>query len=199
MSDRDRRTVIAEAALDVVAERGTRGLTHRAVDLRAGLSVGSTSFYFRTRKDLLRAAVSRLAVRAREDFDEQTATTQPLDAGEAARGMAVLLDRMLGTRRRDTLARYALVVEVSDDDELRGALARCAFSVPLAVELLTTLGVSNSPAVGADLVAFAEGLVFDRIAGNGTLVAPPPGSAASVDRLARAVETFLRGAMATAA
>ena len=39
---------------------GGRGLTHRAVDRRAGLPQGSTSNYFNTREALLEAALARL-------------------------------------------------------------------------------------------------------------------------------------------
>ncbi|MFH8476781.1 TetR/AcrR family transcriptional regulator [Streptomyces sp. NPDC018000] len=54
---------ITDAALALLAERGLRGLTHRAVDERAGLPQGSTSNYARTRQALLEAAVRRLAER----------------------------------------------------------------------------------------------------------------------------------------
>ncbi|MGA5561115.1 TetR/AcrR family transcriptional regulator [Streptomyces platensis] len=54
---------IADAALTLLAERGMRGLTHRAVDEQAGLPQGSTSNVARTRAALLEAAVRRLAER----------------------------------------------------------------------------------------------------------------------------------------
>ncbi|HEX5919668.1 MAG TPA: TetR family transcriptional regulator, partial [Nocardioides sp.] len=44
----DRRTVLLDAALELVGTQGMRGLTHRAVDAAAGLPAGSTSNYFRT-------------------------------------------------------------------------------------------------------------------------------------------------------
>jgi AcrR family transcriptional regulator len=58
-----RADLIADAALALLAERGMRGLTHRAVDETAGLPQGSTSNYARTRQALLEAAVRRLADR----------------------------------------------------------------------------------------------------------------------------------------
>ena len=57
----ERRVLIADAAIETLARAGSRGLTHRAVDRTAGLPLGSTSYYLRTRADLLRAAVDRLA------------------------------------------------------------------------------------------------------------------------------------------
>ncbi|MFB6716460.1 MULTISPECIES: TetR/AcrR family transcriptional regulator [unclassified Streptomyces] len=58
-----RADLITDAALALLAERGMRGLTHRAVDERAGLPQGSTSNYARTRQSLLEATVRRLAER----------------------------------------------------------------------------------------------------------------------------------------
>jgi len=55
----ERRERIADAVISVLAERGSRGLTHRAVDEVAGLPTDSTSYYFRTRAELLAAAVPR--------------------------------------------------------------------------------------------------------------------------------------------
>ena len=48
-----RRAELLEAAVDVVAEAGLRGLTHRAVDARAGLPEGTCSAYLRSRSALL--------------------------------------------------------------------------------------------------------------------------------------------------
>ena len=56
-----RRSDLADAAIETLAAAGMRGLTHRAVDRRALLPEGSTSYYFRTRQALLQAVVERLA------------------------------------------------------------------------------------------------------------------------------------------
>lgn len=54
----NRRTLLADAALDVLADEGMRGLTHRAVDRRAAMPPGTTSAYFRTRAALLTGLVA---------------------------------------------------------------------------------------------------------------------------------------------
>ncbi|MGA8791184.1 MAG: TetR family transcriptional regulator [Paenarthrobacter sp.] len=59
----DRRTELADAALAVVAAKGLKGLTHRAVDAQAGVAVGTTSNYFRNRAALVSAAVDRVEER----------------------------------------------------------------------------------------------------------------------------------------
>ncbi|MER7012582.1 TetR family transcriptional regulator [Saccharopolyspora sp. NPDC000359] len=198
MGERDRRTRIADAAIELVAEQGVRALTHLAVDTRLGLPRGSTSYYVRTRRALLEVAVKRLAVRAREDFDALAGAepAQAPDVRAAADRIAVHLDRMLGERRNDTIARYALVAEVAATADLHEPLARAAFSAQLAAGLMVSLQAPDPAAAGADLVSLCEGLVFDRVIGSRSLDAPEPGSPASVAQLSRAVEAFLRGVLA---
>lgn len=196
MSEQDRRTLIADAAIELVAERGVRALTHLTVDDRLGLARGSTSFYARTRRALLETAVRRLAARARADFDASEAgRAAPADVRSAAQRIAALLDSALGSRRGDLVARYALVAEVAGDPELHELLARAAFSRELAIELCVALGAGDPEFAAAGLVSLCEGLVFDRVIGAGSLESPEAGSAASRQRLTSAVEAYLRGTL----
>lgn len=78
---RDRRTVLADAGIDIVAERGLRGLTHRAVDAAAGVPEGSTSNHFRSRAALVEALAER--IEARELTVAASALTPTEDLGEA--------------------------------------------------------------------------------------------------------------------
>ncbi|MER5759959.1 TetR/AcrR family transcriptional regulator, partial [Streptomyces sp. NPDC002082] len=87
----DRRTLIADSAIELVAAAGLRGLTHRAVDGAAGLPAGSTSYYFRTRTALIGACYARLAELDLGDFDggaapapaDWDAAPAPADRGAA--------------------------------------------------------------------------------------------------------------------
>ena len=62
-----RRRELLDAALHVVAEEGLRGLTHRAVDRRAGLPEGTCSAYFRTREALQLGLTQYVAAQCGED------------------------------------------------------------------------------------------------------------------------------------
>ncbi|MGW5642762.1 TetR/AcrR family transcriptional regulator [Saccharopolyspora sp. NPDC003752] len=48
-----RRTALVDAAIEVLARDGARGLTFRAVDVEAGVPKGTASNYFANRADLL--------------------------------------------------------------------------------------------------------------------------------------------------
>ncbi len=55
-----RRRDLCDAAIDVLGNFGSRGLTHAKVDQRAGLPAGTTSYNFRTRDALLLGIAERL-------------------------------------------------------------------------------------------------------------------------------------------
>src|ERR1700756_5757865 len=57
----ERRRDLCDAAIQLLADDGTKGLSHLKVDRKAGVPDGTTSFYFRTRSALLRAVAERLA------------------------------------------------------------------------------------------------------------------------------------------
>ena len=63
----DRRTLLADAGLRVIAARGARGLTHRAIDREANVPLGTTSNYFRSRDALLGALGDRIIERFAPD------------------------------------------------------------------------------------------------------------------------------------
>ena len=52
---------MCDAAIQLLADDGAKGLSHLKVDRKAGVPDGTTSFYFRTRSALLRAVAERLA------------------------------------------------------------------------------------------------------------------------------------------
>lgn len=190
----ERMAALADAAIHVVATKGMRGLTHRAVDARAGVPTGSTSAYFRTRKALVEGVVRRLA-----DLDnaevEQAALAVPLDPERLAEGIAHVLDQWMTTARERTLARYACLLEATHHPELRGILAHGERPRAQAREMLAALGAEDPERQSRELVAFIDGLLFDRLVGAGVLGAPTPGTPESRAELAQAVREALRGVL----
>ncbi|MEV0669331.1 TetR/AcrR family transcriptional regulator [Mycolicibacterium sp. HK-90] len=56
-----RRRELCDAAVQVLAEQGSHGLSHPKVDQQAGVPSGTTSYYYRTRAALLRGVAERVA------------------------------------------------------------------------------------------------------------------------------------------
>ena len=158
----DRREAIADAAIHLVATRGLRGLTHRAVDAEAGLPPGSTSYYLRTRNALLTACVNRMLARDLAASPAFGAGTSPVD---------LLIEMVLGLARDrpdDLVARYELSFEASRQPELRAAIDEGGRQLrAMLAQLLDGLGVPNTVAAAWPAAAMLDGLLYDRVAGAG--------------------------------
>ncbi|HLN77304.1 MAG TPA: TetR family transcriptional regulator [Nocardioidaceae bacterium] len=191
----DRRSQIAGAAIELIAESGVRALTHRALDRRLSLPEGSTSYYFRTRRALLEAVATELADRARQDFVASALSTPSPDTGvdEIAGAIAAYVDRLLVARKAETLARYALSIELQQDPDLRSLAVSGPFSVEASTSLMFALGAPDARAAGEGLVSLLEGVLFSRTAGSTAPPEPRPGPAGSRASLAVPVAAYLRG------
>src|SRR3954453_15508694 len=103
-----RREMLLDAAIRVVGERGIRALTHRAVDVEAGLGVGSTSNYFSTRESLLAGVVERFAERERQNFEDVAMAVVPTSPEALGRALGASVRHSTHRHRALTLSRYAL-------------------------------------------------------------------------------------------
>ncbi|MFF9127451.1 TetR/AcrR family transcriptional regulator [Streptomyces sp. NPDC014889] len=163
-----RADLVADTALALLAERGMRGLTHRAVDERAGLPQGSTSNLARTRQALLELAVRRLAEREarvlalHEMPDPRTGGLDSL-----VDGLALATHRALTRNRALTLARYELSLEATRRPELRSYFdaAGARFRDQLSA-LVTAMGSTAPERHVLSLVAWADGLMYSCVAGS---------------------------------
>lgn len=162
-----RRATIGDAALTVLAARGMRGLTHRAVDAAAALPAGSTSYYARTHAALLDLAVARLV---ELDAADDTAGTPGTIDGTAALAEVVAsrLAQLLTSGRTRTLARYEIALEATRRPELRVGYDRAGAVIrEQAATILAATG-STAPARHARmLTAWCDGVLFDALAGAG--------------------------------
>ncbi|MGW5662338.1 TetR/AcrR family transcriptional regulator [Streptomyces sp. NPDC003758] len=169
-----RADLVADTALALLAERGMRGLTHRAVDEAAELPQGSTSNVARTRLALLELAVRRLAERETRVLAPEEMPDPEDELGALVDGLALAAHRSL-TRNRDlTLARYELALEATRRPELRRYFdaAGARFRDQLAA-LLTALGSPDPARHMLSLVAWLDGLMFSCVAGTFTAEVPP--------------------------
>ncbi|GGX17513.1 TetR/AcrR family transcriptional regulator [Streptomyces chryseus] len=186
---RSRPELITDAALALLVERGMRGLTHRAVDERAGLPQGSTSNYARTRQALLEATVRRLAEREARvlALDEMPAPTGGLD--DIVDALAGVLHRHLTHHRELLVARYELGLEATRRPELRAfydAAGRHHFREPLNA-LMSAAGSREPERHALSVVAWCEGLMFSCAAGSYHAAVP------SEEELRKGFGELLRG------
>ncbi|MFF7790914.1 TetR family transcriptional regulator C-terminal domain-containing protein [Streptomyces sp. NPDC007991] len=168
----DRRTVLADAAIGVLADAGMRGLTHRAVDRAAGLPAGTTSAYYRTRQALLTALVRRLVALDQAELQAiGDRAPVPRTAEELVAGIAAFVEqRLTGEGRRRSLARYACAIESVHHPELREILVPRRNAGRQAVcDFLADQGVADAEDRTVTLLTCVDGLVFDRLVGGGSV------------------------------
>ena len=194
-----RREVLTDAAIEVIAGSGIRGLTHRAVDAAAGVPAGSASYYFRSRRALLEAVLVRLntlnrtdtapiaAALARCDGGRETAPITAPDLDDLAHALASIFDRWLDAGRHRLLARYACKVEVAHDPGLLNLLTSAAGLDVQATEIAARAGAPDAEARGRNMVACMRGLIYSRVASTGAESGPTPGTPESQQELYTAI------------
>ncbi|MEM6792078.1 MAG: TetR family transcriptional regulator [Myxococcota bacterium] len=134
----ERRHFILDAGLRVLAEEGSRGLTHRAIDRQAGLPEGTCANYFKTRDALMEALGERI-------FERLTPTeAERARSAEAPPSRARLVDLM-----------KRLVERVNRELDLQRALLELRLEAMRRPKLRTHLANTLRRAVDADL-AFHE-------------------------------------------
>ncbi|MEJ8635653.1 TetR/AcrR family transcriptional regulator [Streptomyces sp. MS2.AVA.5] len=117
-----RRAALVDAAIEVLARDGARGLTFRAVDAEADVPKGTASNYFSNRDDLLNQAGGRIYERMRPD----DATMEAMLTGPTTRARTAELVREVVERvaafRTGYLALLELRLEATRRPELRAVL-----------------------------------------------------------------------------
>lgn len=110
----DRRDRLRDAAIEVLAELGGRGLTHRAVDAAADVPAGTAKNYFPTRDALLRAVAERCLELYRATTERLAAAGPgPTDRDALIALFAGLLTNVAGPGRPRLLAYRELQAEAA--------------------------------------------------------------------------------------
>jgi AcrR family transcriptional regulator len=118
-----RRRDLCDAAIELLAADGARGLTHLRVDRRAGLPDGTTSFYYQTRTALLRGTLDRVIELDIENF---TNALNVAGDGEVNLLLSQLAEQAMRTavepERSRARARFELMMIASHESELGAAI-----------------------------------------------------------------------------
>jgi DNA-binding transcriptional regulator YbjK len=121
---RRRRDTLLDAAVELLTEGGFAAVSHRAVADRAGLPLAATTYYFKSRHDLIAAAfelmVDRDLAATRERFTTRVEHLGPrISASAAAEALTVALLPHDETERLRHLALWELYLRAGRDPALR--------------------------------------------------------------------------------
>ncbi|MEQ0557836.1 TetR family transcriptional regulator [Amycolatopsis sp. NEAU-NG30] len=117
----ERRAALLDAAIEVLAREGARGLTFRAVDQQAGVPAGTASNYFASRGDLLKQAGERVYERLVDEDVIAGGLEGPRDRARVTELMHALVDRVAAFPT-GFLALLELRLEATRRPELRDVL-----------------------------------------------------------------------------
>jgi DNA-binding transcriptional regulator YbjK len=158
-----RREQILEAALRIIGRSGRQAVTHRAVAEEAGVPLGSTTYYFDSRDDLLGQALEHVAA---SEVERYARRGEELRTVKSAHELADRLIDELVVAAQDRIAyiaEYEIWLEAGRRPELREAAQSWCDAEQRSVALaLETLG-SSDPATDASLIVAAIDGLGERV------------------------------------
>lgn len=153
---RERVEQILRATLAVIGRCGVGGVTHRTVAEEAGVPLGSLTYYFASKQELLREA---LRLHVREDAGRLRAlATELLESGASGEQVVAAFAAQMGDGPPD-IAQFELYLEAARDPELHDVAAESLRAYYDVAELsLRAAGVPDPAAKAGLVVATIDGL-----------------------------------------
>ncbi len=175
-----RRRELCDAAIQLLADDGAKGLSHLKVDGRAGVPDGTTSFYFRTRSALLHAVAERMVELDLTTLQTVADSAAVADGSSASALAKVVIQSGEEPQLSRTRARYEMTIQATRDAAIGATLQRAvdAFTKlhhDILVQLLPH-GADLDPAVVDDLsnvtLTFINGLMLRFVHGDRIIDTP---------------------------
>ncbi len=166
-----RRQQVLEAAGQILLHEGFRAMTHRRVAEAAGVPLGTTTYYFTDRGDLVHATVAMFL--EREQVRRAAVRVSGSSLPATARALVeLLLPAEAGSSRQQGAVIYERLGEALRDDDLRAVVSRDYADLESHVARILPVA---EPAPDPGLVlALAEGRLLQWLASDrplNTLVA----------------------------
>jgi TetR/AcrR family transcriptional regulator, regulator of biofilm formation and stress response len=158
-----RRAELLDAAIHVIGAHGLDAVTHRAVAAEAGVPAASTSYYFRSKDELIDEALESLATREialLRRRREALGAAAAADVEQVTEALATWIEEQLTpTGRVAMLAQYQLQLEAARRPAARAILAAWKEGTDdLAETAMSALGARDVRTAGILLVCAIDGL-----------------------------------------
>lgn len=154
---REGRGALLKAAARVIARKGFRGLTYRAVADEAGVTHGLVSYHFGSRDNLIHETIAQASASAIESSDLSTPSGQLED-------FAGRLSRLVAEAPDDQAVQFELALEARRRAELLPEIHELyGRYVAIVHETLTRLGIDADPALARLVFAAVDGLSLQQL------------------------------------
>lgn len=161
-----RRHALLEAAVRVIGRGGIAAVDHRAVAAEAGVPLGSTTYYFESKDDMVARALEHVAEREAERLRAEAAGgTLDVDRELLPERLADVVLHAWAADRVTLLAQYELYLESARRPDLRPAAERWDRAYrELLRHALERLGTPDPDRRAHLLCASLDGLLLDHVA-----------------------------------
>lgn len=158
----ERRMALVNAAIEVLARDGARGLTFRAVDAEAGVPTGTATNYFANRDDLFDHAAAHIHQRLTLP-PAQFETTEPPTRDYVVDVMRALF-HLISDDRTGWLALQELRLEATRRPELRTALtATLRANLNMNIDVRRTSGTPGDDTMTILLYYAIGGIILEHL------------------------------------
>ena len=120
----DRRRLIVEAALRVIARDGVTAATHRAVAGEAGVALASTTYHFSSKGEIVAEALELAIDRSIAAVERCTAPPHPTNRAALVDRLVELVNALCADDQAPLAAQYELLIEAGRSPQLRRLAAR---------------------------------------------------------------------------
>lgn len=162
-----RRILLLQTTLRLIGDRGVDGITHRSVAEAAGVSLGSTTYWFASRQDMVREALEYFAQLEIEGLREHLAGVleSPVSPRRVADAFTQILVSQLGEQRWRTVAQYTLLQEAAREPELEPVCREWTQAWTQSLQEVFESLDAMDPALEARMfLALLDGLLLNQLA-----------------------------------
>lgn len=162
-----RRLLLLQTTLRLIADEGIDAVTHRSVADAAGVSLGSTTYWFASRQEMLAEALEHFARLEIETLHEHLDSVlgKRLSRKRLVDEFTDLLRAQLGDQRWRTVAQYAFLQEAARRPELQPVCREWTDAWEQALAQLFESLDSTQPLLDARMfLAMLDGLLLGQLA-----------------------------------
>jgi DNA-binding transcriptional regulator YbjK len=162
-----RRLLLLQTTLRLIADEGIDAVSHRSVAEAAGVPLGSTTYWFTSRQDMLRQALEHFGRLEIESLREHLAGVlgRRLSRTRLVDEFTELLLPQLRSQRWRTVAQYAFMQEAARQPELQSVCREWtkAWEQALA-EMFGSLDAAEPDIEARMFLAMLDGLLLEQLA-----------------------------------
>ena len=162
-----RRALLLQTTLDLIAQRGIDGVTHRSVADAAGVALGSTTYWFSSRQQMLTEALEHFARLEMRTLREHLADVlgDGISPDQLVDRFTAILLPQLEDQRWRTVAQYTLLTEAARRPELVPVAREWTEAWAQALSGSSNPSASDDPEVEARMfLAMLDGLLLGQLA-----------------------------------